>query len=389
MELLEGAAAFAVVMIVLSTIVTGIVEAILRVLATRQEVLAKAVKAFFANEITPRFEAELRRAYDVPEGEPVAKTVVEKLAREMVLNPLAQTVEDRHGKATLDKYGWWTRLRDGIETLTTYSLLQRLAKTKFGAELMETGAAARREALTAISRTYERYVAASNEVFRTRAHVATAFIAMALCTAANIDAGRVFSHLIDDPAARAGWIERGEAANEAEMAARGRVEALIGKLEAGEAIEGFDVADLKAAIAAPAADVGELTATDGLPIGPKYYPYCTKTMHEGLAMVGLSDGEQVGACKVDRTPLSWAINVIVAGMLVSLGGPFWYRVFSSLSSLAKVARQMGGGGRADKIDKDAPGQPASAKALTGEDIAKTFETAQSGGAARAKSSTVA
>ena len=42
MDLLEGAAAFAVVMIVFSTIVTGIVEGILRLTATRQAVLARA-----------------------------------------------------------------------------------------------------------------------------------------------------------------------------------------------------------------------------------------------------------------------------------------------------------------------------------------------------------
>lgn len=355
MELLEGVMAFAVVMIILSTIVTGIAEALIRLFATRQQVLADAVSSFFRNEVVPRLTAQIGSAY----AGKSAPEIVDALTREMVLNPLAATVEK---KTEVGRYSWWRRLNHGIEKLSTYSFLQRLAKTKLGRELKDMAEAEKMEVLTDLSRTYERYVAASNEIFRKYAHVVTTCVAVLLCFGANIDAGRVFDHLMNSPDARASLVAQAETAATTNAEAVARLDELVGKLNAGQQIDGLEAEEMKTLAADVAKPLEGLIEKDQLPLGPSYYPYC-----EWL--------DRDCAAPADRNLFTWILNVLVAGALVSLGGPFWYRVFASLSSLTQSLRQMGGGGRREVIEEGAAEQPASGAALKDEDIARTFDIA--------------
>ena len=41
----------------------------------------------------------------------------------------------------------------------------------------------------------------------------------------------------------------------------------------------------------------------------------------------------------------WVVLTALAGFLIGLGGPFWFRVFSGLSQIAQMLRSIGIGGK--------------------------------------------
>ena len=583
MELLEGVMAFAVVMIILSTIATGITEAILRLLATRQRVLGKALKSLFAKEILPRFGPSLEARYGIDPSKIGALSraeIADLLMRQMTLNPSGTPGEDKEMEALDGGTSWfggrlWLCATRGVERLTTYSFIQRLAKTEVGVALVDSltdtvsdrligarseeavaaaggaGAApeidrlaeisgnieaaeqkrraaaqARRAAAEArlsdalaeavetinseaaeqavrlvhdlasrapvdiraaleivdaaklareyvkftsaetlvetvlleaeaigreeaernvadekiraqdratladafeaamkvadspavkqavvslaeatghvlgdaiasvvedaeaalkaklnrtlndVSRTFERYVAAANETFRAHAHVVTVIVAFSICIFGNVDAGRVFNHLMNNPDVRDALIAQAEDSSEANRAAIEALNVTLARLEKGEesGLSEEEIAKLGEVIA----PLGKLIDRDQLPIGSAYYPYCGLSP---LDFLGEAPAADSAACKggTDRDGLSWLVNVLIAGALVSMGGPFWYRVFASLSQLASMLRHFGGGGGKEKIEPDdEKEQPASASAQKKEDIATTFLTAMSG-----------
>ncbi len=364
MEVLEGAAAFAVVMIVLSTIVTGIAEAFLRLFAIRQQVLADAIERLIVDEIVPTAKAGLHGVLDVNADGKLSEADVDALKKKLTLSPLAE-------KAARIPFA---TMRFGHEKITTYSLLQRLAKSELGDAFAKKGRAELRAVLTDVSRTYERYAAAASERFRYKAHRITAIAAVIFAFGANVDAGRVFVHLMDDPAARAALFAQAEAAKAANEAAVAKLDAVAAGAAEATLKEIGDSAE------ALAASVTELRESAGLPIGPSYYPFCGSELSElsifGVSLSGVFAAEDCLGNK-DRTLFGWAAYTLLAGILIGLGGPFWYQVYSSLSRVIGLARSLGAGG-GETIDPKAKDQPASRVALTEEDIVTTFEIARAG-----------
>jgi len=59
------------------------------------------------------------------------------------------------------------------------------------------------------------------------------------------------------------------------------------------------------------------------------------------------------SCETTRTFTAWVFDLALAGFLIGLGGPFWYRVYSSLSQVAQILRSIGGnGGRSEVVDSN-------------------------------------
>lgn len=362
MEVIEGAAAFAVVMMALSTIVTGIAEAFLRLLAVRQKVLVDAVERLIVDEIVPAAGAGLHGVLDLDRDGRLSAADVEKLKAKLTLSPLA-------AKAAGIPFA---EMRFGHEKITTYSLLQRLAKSELGDALAQAGRAELRAKLTDIARTYERYAAAAAERFRYKAHRYTAIIAVLFAFAANVDAGRVFIHLMDDPGARESLMAQAEAVKAENDAAIRRLDAAV----AGEGETALD--DVAASVGGLAESLAAYRREARLPVGPSYYPYCGSSLAErriGPLDLGVVFSAEGCAGTPDRTLFGWFAYTLLAGALIGLGGPFWYRIYASLGRLIGLARSLGGG---EVIDEKAGDQPASKKALADEDIVTTFEIARAG-----------
>ncbi len=88
---------------------------------------------------------------------------------------------------------------DRVDTLSTYSFLQRLATSEIGKKIANS---AEEYTLRGLTMAFERYVAASNEVFRKRAQAMTMVISIILAFVLNIDTFRLYNYLLNNPSVR-------------------------------------------------------------------------------------------------------------------------------------------------------------------------------------------
>lgn len=414
MEYLEAVLAFAVVMIILATFVTGLVEIAARFLALRSRVLGVMLQRFAERELLPlvhrRIEAalEAKRQRGEAPGGTVPKVEARRLLSRLLVNPVAFSVSSPW--ETADDRG-----RAGqVENLSVYAFLQRFAKTELGQALARECRDELQPILVDIARTYERYAAASREVFRRKANYISGLLAIALAFALNVNAPLLFSHLVANPAARDALIAQGETAYAAFQAQQTQLEGALERLEAlepqdqgegaeqvpadtaGVAADARTEADREAAIEAlreslqalrDGAAQAEALEDLGLPILGNAAPFDRAAWCRAVKAwdadgeADADPGEERDACLNDEdrelsfkelarsgwTLLVWVPGVLLGGVLIGLGGPFWFRVFESLSQLLQVLRGLRGVKReeaADPTDPDKPeggGTPQAAK----------------------------
>lgn len=363
MHMLESAMAFAVVMIIFSTIVTGLVEAFLRLVALKQKALGRALKHLLTDEVQPALTKALSQAKEAKKDlESVAKSLDEGLSKVRAgAASIGEVVDDFTGNPLTDGAdtgwrGWWNTRFNKIDELTRYSFLQRLAKSDFAEAITKLDDDQLAAFLANISRTYERYIAASNEYYRKISYLVTTIAALIFAVAYNVDAGRVYVHLMDDPASRTALIEQADQAMEENRKAVQSLKVLLGEFEDKErdtAPEAKTEAEVLAEIAATREALDSLREDSRLPVGPSLWPYCMG----GAAM----------ECEGDRsnTMLSWdfafwVLNVILAGVLIGLGGPFWSNVYTRLAQLA--GRIPGIRANRELVDDGANAPPEAQKA---------------------------
>ncbi len=356
MHMLESAMAFAVAMIIFSTIVTGLVEALLRLLALRQKSLGRAIESLLRQEVLPALVKALTEAKKkkteldsaLSKAEAWHGKVSDVIA-DFTVNPLGD-------KSAKSSQGWWDRRLGNIDELTTYSFLQRLAKSDLADEITQLDDDRLAAYLANISRTYERYIAASHELYRKWSYVVTTVAAMLFAVAYNVDAGRVYVHLMDDPATRTSLIEQADQAMEENRKAVQSLKVLLGELEEdrdGDPLAEKTESEVLAEIKATRIALNTLREDSRLPVGPSLWPYCM--------------GGDWMACDEDRatTALSldfafWVLNVLLAGVLIGLGGPFWSKVYTRLAQLA--GRIPGMRGNAELVDDGDDAPPQAKKA---------------------------
>ena len=358
--MLTAVAAFAVAMILFSTLVTGIVEIAIRLLALRAGTLAEAVTMMARQDVLPM----LRRLGIATDGTTEARVVCA-----LTRNPALGT-EDLGG---CEPSGAWLAPRESrrrIDALSTFALLQRLAKTEIGRDLAGKADAQLRPALLDIQRTFERYAAASRELFRKRAQTLSFAVAIVIAFGLNVDATRLFQHFAQSRETREQLIANVEEIAAANAAARQRLEAALPGAPAGaeatpalapdgsatvpeEALE-----RIEASAEALRAEAARLSAFE-LPIGFAEFPYSRVTWTD----------------KTLRDWLGWAVNVLLAGILIGLGGPFWFKVYTNLSQILPAIGALGGGSK-EMVSQPAADAPAIHEAeKREEDVVTTFRIA--------------
>lgn len=357
MAYLMAAAAFAVLMIIFSTMVTALTESYLRIFSVRGKILAQSVLKFLNEEKTAvRFLKELgQKPVPAKENgdEPTEDEIPSKMRdayNALTLNKsVGATVSPLHSFARMVRKIFRTSAVKNlkrVERLSTYSFLQRLAQTEIGEKIAEEG---NELVLRSLTVGFERYVAASNEVFRKHAQAMTMVLSFVFAFAFNIDAIRVFQHLVENPQISQRLVDNGEAAmRESEAATQAYLEALRGETS-GQDAEAYQATlqDALAKIRGTLEDVETTSAKLEVPIGWLRYPW----------------HEEVIASDEDQAPFKfvrWFLGVVLAGFLIGLGGPFWYKVFTSLSHVIQTLRSLHGQPRTEVIEADrGSGQPAS------------------------------
>lgn len=341
MQLLESALAFAVVMILLSTIVTGIVEALLRLLRTREENLKSTIESLFETIIWPRLKTKLAASDGVTEMLSARRKFVDS----MTLNPAATALTSDKAAKPAERPNRWFSRKDRVDALSVIAFAERLGRTAVGQAILTEADRAVEPLIKDFARSFERFGRASSEVFRTRAKQFAVLAGILLAFAANVEAGRLFNTLLSNPDLRTSLIEQADEALQANQQAALQLEQLSKQIDKGELGE-KQSEQFKKKLEEIKGGIGALES-QGLPIGYSYYPFC----HRG------ADGDPACAASSDRVERAqkitrWVLLTIAAGVLMGLGGPFWFRVFSSLSQVFQLLRAVGVGSKPQQVNPE-------------------------------------
>lgn len=324
MHLLEAGMAFAVVMIVFATITAGIVEIFVRILGWRGKFLERAVKEHFETIVWPRLKNHFAS------GEDARKEVLDDFLNQLLRNPAS--VDSLGSKMARDKQ---------ISVLSIVAFAQRLGRTKIGEKILSEGEEQLNLIVKDFVRCFDRFNLAASEVYRRNTQLVAMCFGIILAIVANVDVLRVSSAIFQDPKLRNGLIEQAESVRAADQEALKELEeaqAALGKEDEGQQDVNalIDAARKKIESAREKSDgLREI----GLPIGPQYFPHCHLFGHAG------KNGDDCEAWQTDAAGivklLNWLLMTVIAGVLIGLGGPFWFRVFSGLSHLAQLLKTLG------------------------------------------------
>ncbi len=417
MEILEGALAFSVVMIIHATVVTGITEAWLRWRRKRQALLASALRQMILDLSKKKgappddTSPPLFHPAEGDGGKPDAgwpDRLVDDLTFNDALGPIELYREpsdwsERVSAWTADLFGAVSyaalhpgavrnpgksvfpskrqylaetgktlsdfaegELKQGmkgradadrlphkyrVDQLTPEGFARRLGRNETCKEVFRHG-----RNCEAVLRAYLKYRALSQEKFRKYAAAAAIWFAMATALVFNIDAGRIFLYVMEDDTARKALIESApeiSAAYKDYLDQLSKTDDPLLKNELEEKIAA--IRDLYGAT------LGKLDEEHSLPIGFDYFPHCAmvgalkepplkvpeKLWDEVWELFDKPEkAKEDAGCQKSEGEVQvlgvWFLNVLIAGFLIGLGGPFWYKVFDGLSRLSRMLGRGGG-----------------------------------------------
>ena len=313
MEWLEAALAFAVIMIVFSTMVTAIIEILHRILRLREKGLQDMMQTVYKNVIQPRLSQQLDLQGTT------ARDFIEKMTRTRF-----QPVNNKSNSSNSN-----TRK---LKSLTTLEFVERLAETSVGQSIISNairrGKNHAEDFLKDLASKYEDIGQSASDYFSRRAQVASMGVAIALAFSLNINAIHLFQTLLTNEDVRKAWIEQGDAVAQQAKQQQER----LGKLLAESPNTGNTSAQaIQQAVDKNINQLNETAASlhdSGIPIGWGSAPWKSGSWKQA----GLLNGSWM--------LLQWLAAVLLAGLLIGLGGPFWFDTFRKLSALTGIVRGL-------------------------------------------------
>lgn len=312
MEWLEATLAFAVVMMIFATFVSMIIEALHRVTRIREDGLRSMMTQVYDKIVQPGSSQDKQ-----PPGFLQTKKEFVDSMTETRLLPLTENA------SWLRKYIYKRVNAQRLMSLPTEKFLQRFIEANDGKQLIieaaQHGRAHAEETLKSIAGHYEDFGDSARDFFTRRSRFLSTLIAILLAISVNLDALELFKTFLEDKGVRQAMIERGNAVvtelQQAEAALQDakamdgggdgeNLDSITGKIENLQT----SIADLKAA---------------GIPIGWERVPWKTSSYQA-------ADGFFSKALII----LTWVFSVLLGGVLVGLGGPFWFNIFRKLGSFA-------------------------------------------------------
>jgi hypothetical protein len=395
-ELLDAVFAFALTLAALATVVTVLMEILLRSVLMRKQNLVEVM--YLLNGELPKgtlgLSEEERWEFFTKTVENPAEGVSEHIPKVLPNGDTAAAAMDR-----VD----WRCLRHGVyDKVSTEHVLRRLSELPSVARLSAQAADKVKKEFYRLACKYEEFGSAVSTSFKRRSQFWSIVFGMALAVVANVDGIRIFeayqasSDLAQTVIARQDQI--GEAYGQAEDRRRAILaqESAVGQAKAALAAarkqNGEDSAEAKAALAKlEAANDTLATLTNpeqlqriaedaqqqvasliamGVPIGGEYFPHCRIFGSHDLSTTcsgpgwpsGVGEDLWAGRFQFVGHVLLWLVPVLITGMLIGLGAPFWFDVAKRLAQV----RQMFGGEGSDSTRlaaRDADGDPAKRDAI--------------------------
>lgn len=217
-----------------------------------------------------------------------------------------------------------------VERVTVEDLLRRLARSPaFRDALARVEAKTLRPALEALAAGFAHLEADASALFATRARLLSNLCGIFLALAVNVDAVRLFDHYASDPVGTAKTI--------AELAAA----------RPSNGTQPQADAEAEQRIAATIDELRGLAAV-GVPVGATFFPYCSPPA--GQAQFDPRCDRDLTGWAAFKTAIAaqpldaffWLLRVLVTGLLIGLGGPYWFDLAMALSRWREILRGLGG-----------------------------------------------
>jgi hypothetical protein len=316
MQALDAALAFAITMLILAMVVTTLVETLHRLFGLREKGLALLLGNFYDRILFSRSGGVLRGADDrrafiemmtVNRG-PVGRAPMTALNRTLNVDAAS---EDR-------KFlNWiWSGRRLGSLSLTAF--MERLGGSDYGAQLVTQASNAGEKGiewvLKDVAQKFDAFGAEASEYFESRARLLSVIVGFVLAFAINVNAITLFETFMKRPDVTAAVIARGDSATKSYENLQKQVDTLNASPQAATTEEAR--ASVQKAADEAAAAVESLQSV-GVPIGWNIQSVADFRRSVAMSLLGL----------------------LLGGLLIGLGGPFWYKAVQTLTGVRAFARR--------------------------------------------------
>ena len=412
MELLDAALAFALTLAALATVVTVIMEIVLRSVLMRKRNLIHMMRLL--NDELPRGPLDL----DEQERWAFFRTVIENPAEGLSARIPATLPDGKTAKQAIEEIGW-LGLRSGVyDKVSMEHVLRRLAEITKIAAMAKDAAQMLKTELYRFAGKFEEFGSSVSASFKRRSQIWSIIFGVLLAIVVNVDGMRIFEAYLAKPDLARTVIAREDQFLSAYEQAERRKQAIFKQQEvvrdarstldkvreehgdsspqsqsaaAELALAQTRLADLtepeeirRLALDAQQ-QVKEIVAL-GVPIGNEYFPHCRLFRDVQLLTTCAGplwpDGaEWSGRFRFIGHVLVWLVPVVITGLLIGLGAPFWFDVAKRLAQV----REMFNGTGSDSTRlaaRDADGDPGKRAAIVDRVVAdaagETF-TSKAGG----------
>jgi hypothetical protein len=301
MQSLDAALAFAITMLVLAMVVTTLVETLHRLLGLREKGLAILLGTFYDRILFSRSGGVMRGADDrrafiemmtVNRG-PVGRAPMLGLARSLHVDAKS---EDK-------KFLNWIWGGRRLGSLGLMAFMERLGGSEYGAQLVTQASTAGDKGiewvLKDVAQKFDAFGVEASQYFESRARLLSVIVGFVLAFAINVNAIALFETFMKRPDIRDLVIAQGDRVAASYKALEGQVS---------------DASAQKAA--AEASDAVKSLRTLGVPIGWNAQSAADFQQSFWMSLLGL----------------------LLGGLLIGLGGPFWYKAVQALTGARSLAR---------------------------------------------------
>lgn len=214
MQSLDAALAFAITMLILSMVVTTIVETIHRIRGLREKGLELLLGRFYDRIIAARGlgagDAGSRQAFIE------MMTVNRAPIGDAPLRPRASATPEADDKTEDTKLLSWVWGGRRLGKLGAMAFMERLGGSAYGASIVNQAAAAGDQAVLAtlkdLTQKFEAFRRESSEYFESRARLVSVLVALVLAVALNVNAFTLFDTFMRNPEVARAVIDKGSAA---------------------------------------------------------------------------------------------------------------------------------------------------------------------------------
>jgi hypothetical protein len=373
MNWLTAALAFAITMLLFTSMVSAIVESIQRVFGLRRRGLQWMLRAMYEEIATrrPDLVSQLGQAQgvlDTPfEKIGPIKNLSQWLQEKLGVAPPGQTtsqfLESMTRNFRASEFHLWLPhfLRpQHVHSLTPVEFAQRLARTDIGAAFAKKAETEWQHLLNGVLERFDFYGQAAAETFGQRAKAMSIIVSFVFAFALNVNAVALFYSFANRPQLAEAMVAQQEEIQRRYEEAQRRAANLAAAGTSSDAEEKQIQEDIRDRLDELKTQFGSLVKL-GLPIGWSATRCASNADDEFCSVLTevpqwqcAEDCGLLDVCSASAAyglawlyfPFGhtrWLVSTLLAGLLIGFGGPFWYNVCSNLSRTARLARAVGDG----------------------------------------------